>query len=68
MVQVDAREIAHHQQVEVAVVVEIDEAARVAASEPFRSKPRSLRGLREVPVSVVQQQVAGMTVVGIVVR
>jgi hypothetical protein len=68
VVQIDAGEVADDEQIQVVVVVEVDEAARVGPSVALRRQPSGFGRGRKVALAVVEQQVGGMTVVCVVVR
>ena len=57
VIEVDTRVVAHHQQVEVRVGVEIDEAAGVGAPKALLPEPCRVGRMAEAPLAVVEQQV-----------
>ena len=66
VVEVDARVVAHDEQIEIPVQVEIHEAGRVGAPEALGAESGLVRGGRPVPVAIVQEQVGGVAVVRVV--
>jgi hypothetical protein len=67
VIQIDAREVADHEKVEIVVSVEIDERARVGSPESLRFEPGGGGSEREISLPVIQEQIRRVTVVGVVV-
>src|SRR5207247_4740138 len=64
-VKVQAGEIAHHHQVQVPVIVQIDKRRAENAPPAFPLQARGGGRVGEISVTVAQQQVSGMPVVGV---
>ena len=67
LIDIDAGEIADDDQVEVAVFVEIDQRTAVGAAVAFVGDAGVLGDVDEVAAALVLQDIAGVTVVGVVV-
>ena len=65
-VKVNAGEIAHDQQVQVAVVVQVNKRSTVNAPTAFLLQPGGHGRVGEIAMPVVQQQIGEMSVVGVV--
>src|SRR5207302_137983 len=65
-VKVSAGEIAHDQQVQGVVMIQIDERRAVNATPAFRTEARSLSRVGEMAMTVVQQEVRRVTVIRVV--
>jgi len=67
VVQIDAGKVADDEKVEIGVIVEIDKGARVGSPPPLRFEPCGSSSEREISLSIVQEQIRGEAVVGVVV-
>ena len=67
MVKIDSRKIADGCQVELAIAIEIGQRRAVDSTPSFRSKAGFFGDVPELTFSVIQQQMSGKTVIGIVV-
>ena len=65
VVEVDPGEIADHEQIEVCITIEIDEAARIGAAKAFFGETGGFGEEFESTVAIVSEQVRGPAVVGV---
>src|SRR5690242_13070529 len=65
-VKVNAGEIAHNQQVEIAVAVQIRERSTIRAAPAFLLQTGGRSRISEIAMSVIKQEVGRIAVVGVV--
>src|SRR5437016_5414854 len=67
-IEIDAAKIAHHQQVESAVIVEVDQRAAISPPVPLPPEAALDRGVPKMPRAVVEQKETREAIIRVVIR